>query len=296
MSILIGKDTRVIVQGITGRDGSFHALSMREYGTRVVGGVTPGKGGRSVEGLPVFDTVAEAAGATGADCTVIFVPARFAGSALREAADAGIPLIVCITEGIPVLEMIDAVEYIGRKGSRLIGPNCPGLITVGQCKVGIMPGRIHTPGSIGVVSRSGTLTYEVVWTLTRAGMGQSSCVGVGGDPVIGSSFVDLLALFEADPGTSGVVLIGEIGGDDEERAARFIRGSMSKPVVAFISGRTAPPEKRMGHAGAIISGGHGGAEAKVATLRDAGVPVADRPDLLPGLMAAELTKRAGGIA
>jgi succinyl-CoA synthetase alpha subunit len=285
MSILIGKDTRVIVQGITGRDGSFHAKSMREYGTLVVGGVTPGKGGQSMDGIPVFDTVAEAVAATRADCSVIFVPARFAEAALTEAAEAGVPLVACITEGVPVLSTIRSARLLADRGVRLIGPNCPGLISPGASKVGIMPGRIHLPGDIGVISRSGTLTYEVVWALTRAGMGQSTCIGVGGDPVIGTGFVELLALFEADPGTAGVVLIGEIGGDDEERAARFIHDSMQKPVVAFISGRTAPPEKRMGHAGAIVSGGHGTAAAKVGALREAGVPVADRPDEIPGLLA-----------
>jgi succinyl-CoA synthetase alpha subunit len=264
---------------------------MLEYGTRVVGGVTPGKGGQSMGGIPVFDTVAEAVKNTGADCTIIFVPARSAGTALQEAANAGIPLIVCITEGIPVLETIAAVKYITGRGSRLVGPNCPGLITPGECKVGIMPGRIHRAGDIGVISRSGTLTYEVVWALTRAGMGQSTCIGVGGDPVIGTGFIDLLALFEQDPGTKGVVLIGEIGGDDEERAAQYISRSMRKPVVSFISGRTAPPEKRMGHAGAIISGGHGTAEAKVSALKEAGIPVADRPDQIPGLMAEALARR-----
>ena len=294
MSILLGSDTRVIVQGITGRDGSFHARSMREYGTKVVGGVTPGKGGEAMDGIPVFNTVAEAVEATGADCTVIFVPARFAGSALREAADAKIPLIVCITEGIPVLDMIRTTHYIAERGCRLIGPNCPGLISPGASKVGIMPGRIHLPGGIGVISRSGTLTYEVVWALTRAGLGQSTCVGVGGDPVIGTDFVQLLALFEADPQTTGVALIGEIGGDDEERAAEYIAGSMKKPVVSFISGRTAPPEKRMGHAGAIISGGKGTAEAKVAALREAGIPVADRPDEVPGLLSSRLPTHARG--
>jgi succinyl-CoA synthetase alpha subunit len=296
MSILIGKDTRIIVQGITGRDGSFHALSMREYGSRVVGGVTPGKGGQAVEGIPVFNTVADAVNATGADCTVIFVPARFAADALREAADARIPLVVCITEGIPVLDVLSALPALTGKGCTLIGPNCPGLITPGQSKAGIMPGRIHKPGDIGVISRSGTLTYEVVWAMTRAGMGQSTCVGVGGDPVIGTGFVDLLRLFEADPGTSGVVLIGEIGGEDEERAAEFIRTSMRKPVVSFISGRTAPPEKRMGHAGAIVSGGRGTAEAKVSALRAAGVPVADRPDEIPGLLAGKLMNGRGARA
>ncbi len=285
MSILVGKGTRVLVQGITGRDGSFHARSMIEYGTRVVGGVTPGKGGQSFDGLPVFDTAADAVRKTGADCSVIFVPARFASAAVREAADAGIPLVVCITEGIPVLEMVANARHLADRGVRLIGPNCPGLITPGECKVGIMPGRIHKAGGVGVISRSGTLTYEVVWALTQAGMGQSTCVGVGGDPIIGTGFVELLEMYERDPGTTGVVLIGEIGGEDEERAADFIRRSMRKPVAAFISGRTAPPEKRMGHAGAIISGGRGTAEAKVTALREAGVPVADRPDELPGLMA-----------
>jgi len=296
MSILIGKHTRVIVQGITGRDGSFHARSMKEYGTAVVGGVTPGKGGKVVEGIPVFDTVAEAVEKTGADCTVIFVPAQFAGSALDEALDAQIPLVVCITEGIPVLDMIVRSGKLARGRSRLIGPNCPGLITPGGAKVGIMPGRIHLPGSVGVISRSGTLTYEVVWALTRAGIGQSTCVGVGGDPVIGTTFVELLQLFEADPGTSAVVLIGEIGGDDEEKAAEYIRGSMKKPVAGFISGRTAPPEKRMGHAGAIVSGGRGTADAKVEALRSAGVPVADRPDQIPGLLAEKLAAARGGSA
>jgi len=294
MSILIGKKTRVIVQGITGRDGSFHARSMREYGTEVVGGVTPGKGGQTVEGIPVFDAVDDAVRKTGADCTVIFVPARFAGSALQEASAARVPLIVCITEGIPVLDVIAQSRQIARNGLRLIGPNCPGLITPGAAKAGIMPGRIHLPGNIGVLSRSGTLTYEVVWALTRAGMGQSTCVGVGGDPVIGTTFVELLQLLEADPGTAGVVLIGEIGGEDEEKAAEYIRTSMKKPVAAFISGRTAPPEKRMGHAGAIVSGGRGTAEAKVEALKSAGVPVADRPDQIPGLLAEKLTGVRGG--
>jgi succinyl-CoA synthetase alpha subunit len=293
MSILIGKDTRIIVQGITGRDGSFHALSMREYGSQVVGGVTPGKGGQDVQGIPVFDTVAQAVEKTGADCTVIFVPARFTSAAMREAADARVPLVVCITEGVPVLEMIGNIRYLTDRGCRLIGPNCPGLISPGLSKVGIMPGRIHKPGDIGVISRSGTLTYEVVWALTRAGMGQSTCIGVGGDPVIGTGFVELLKLFAADPGTAGVVLIGEIGGEDEELAAEFVMTSMNKPVVGFISGRTAPPEKRMGHAGAIVSGGRGTAEAKVAALRAAGVPVADRPDEIPGLLSGKLS--GGGL-
>jgi succinyl-CoA synthetase alpha subunit len=284
MSILIDSATRVIVQGITGRDGSFHALSMREYGTKVVGGVTPGKGGQDVRGIPVFETVKEAAAATGAGASVIFVPARFASSALREAADAGLALVVCITEGIPVQEMLENYHYVRDRGVRLIGPNCPGLITPGQAKAGIMPGAIHSSGSVGVISRSGTLTYEVVYNLTRRGLGQSTCVGIGGDPVVGTGFLELLELFERDPGTSAVALIGEIGGDEEEQAAEFIRAKMRKPVVAFISGRTAPPGKRMGHAGAIISGGKGTAEAKVKAFTRAGVAVADRPDQIPALL------------
>ncbi len=284
MAILIDANTKVLVQGITGRDGSFHAASMLEYGTAVVGGVTPGKGGQEVHGLPVFNTVEQAVSETGANCSVIFVPARFASTALREAADGGVKLVVCITEGIPVLEMLDNYHYVGRREVRLIGPNCPGLIAPGACKVGIMPGHIHRPGSIGVISRSGTLTYEVVYNLTVNDMGQSTCIGIGGDPVIGTGYIDLLEMFEADTGTSGVVIIGEIGGEDEERAAQYIAESMSKPVVAFISGRTAPPGKRMGHAGAIISGGKGTADAKVKAFEQAGVPVADRPDQIPGLL------------
>ena len=288
MGILIENNTKVLVQGITGRDGSFHASSMLEYGTRVVGGVTPGKGGQEVHGLPVFNTVAQAVAATGADCSVIFVPARFATAALREAADSGIGLIVCITEGVPVLEMIANYYYIREKGARLIGPNCPGLINPGKSKVGIMPGHIHKPGGIGVISRSGTLTYEVVYNLTLAGLGQSTCIGIGGDPVIGTGYIDLLELFEKDPDTQGVVIIGEIGGEDEEQAAEYIRREVGKPVVAFISGRTAPAGKRMGHAGAIISGGKGTAEAKVKAFQEAGVPVADRPDQIPELIKEKL--------
>jgi succinyl-CoA synthetase alpha subunit len=288
MSILIGADSRVIVQGITGRDGSFHALSMREYGTRVVGGVTPGKGGRDVQGIPVFESVREAAAETGADTSVIFVPARFASTALREAAEAGMRLVVCITEGIPVQEMLANYHFVRERGVRLIGPNCPGLITPGQAKAGIMPGPIHTPGGVGVISRSGTLTYEVVYNLTRSGLGQSTCVGIGGDPVVGTGYLELLEMFEQDPGTRAVVLIGEIGGEEEEQAADYIRHSMRKPVAAFISGRTAPPGKRMGHAGAIISGGKGTAEAKVRAFREAGVQVADRPDQIPALLRQKL--------
>jgi succinyl-CoA synthetase alpha subunit len=290
MSILIDSDSRVIVQGITGRDGSFHALSMREYGTRVVGGVTPGKGGRDVQGIPVFESVKEAAAETGADTSVIFVPARFASAALREAAEAGMRLVVCITEGIPVQEMLANYHFVRERGVRLIGPNCPGLITPGQAKAGIMPGPIHTPGGVGVISRSGTLTYEVVYNLTRSGLGQSTCVGIGGDPVVGTGYLELLEMFERDPGTQAVVLIGEIGGEEEEQAAEYIRRSMRKPVAAFISGRTAPPGKRMGHAGAIISGGKGTAEAKVRAFREAGVQVADRPDQIPALLRQKLGK------
>ena len=288
MSILIGADTRVIVQGITGRDGSFHALSMREYGTRVVGGVTPGKGGRDVQGIPVFESVKEAVAETGAEASVIFVPARFASAALREAAEAGLRLVVCITEGIAVQEMLANYHFVRERGVRLIGPNCPGLITPGQAKAGIMPGPIHTPGGVGVISRSGTLTYEVVYNLTRSGLGQSTCVGIGGDPVVGTGYLELLEMFERDPGTQAVVLIGEIGGEEEEQAAEYIRASMRKPVAAFISGRTAPPGKRMGHAGAIISGGKGTAEAKVRAFQQAGVPVADRPDQIPALIRRRL--------
>jgi len=287
VSILVDRSTAVIVQGITGRDGSFHARSMLEYGTRVLGGVTPGKGGQKAEGVPVFDTVAEAVSATGATATVIFVPARFASAAIREAAAARIGLIVCITEGIPLLESIENYEIVRQAGCRLIGPNCPGLTSPGECKLGIMPAAIHRPGGVGVMSRSGTLTYEVVHNLTAVGIGQSTCVGIGGDPIVGTSFLDLLELFERDPGTNGVVLIGEIGGDAEETAAEYIAG-MSKPVVAFISGRTAPEGKRMGHAGAIVSGGKGTAEAKIAAFAKVGVPVADRPDQIP-----ELLKRRG---
>jgi succinyl-CoA synthetase alpha subunit len=284
MSILVDSSTKVIVQGITGHDGSFHTEAMAEYGTRVVGGVTPGKGGQKVHGLPVFNTVKEAVQSTGADCSVIFVPARFASAAIREAADAGVRLIVCITEGIPVLEMIETYHHIRATGARLIGPNCPGIISPGQSKVGIMPARIHKPGTIGVISRSGTLTYEIVYNLTNSGAGQSTCIGIGGDPVIGTGFIELLEMFEKDGKTEGVVLIGEIGGESEEEAAVFIRRRMNKPVVAFISGRTAPPGKRMGHADAIISGGKGTAEAKVAAFEKAGVPVASRPDEVPRLL------------
>ena len=288
MSILINNHTRVMVQGITGRDGSFHARAMVKDGTQIVGGVTPGKGGQALDAIPVFDSVADCRRQTSANCTVIFVPAKFATGAIREAADAGVELIVCITEGVPVFDMIANYQYVRDRGVRLIGPNCPGLISPGKCKVGIMPARIHHPGHIAVISRSGTLTYEVVYSLTSAGLGQSTCVGIGGDPIVGSGFIDMLTLFAADPDTHGVVLIGEIGGEEEEAAAAFIKAKLAKPVVAFISGRTAPPGKRMGHAGAIISGGKGTPEAKIKALQAAGVEVADRPDEIPGMLKKRL--------
>jgi succinyl-CoA synthetase alpha subunit len=296
MSVLVDEKTRVIVQGITGRDGSFHARAMLEYGSQVVGGVTPGKGGRRVDSLPVFSTVVEAVDQTGAQCSVVFVPARFAPDAIREAADAGIVLIVCITEGIPVLDMIEVCQELERKDVRLIGPNCPGVISPGKCKAGIMPGPIHKPGGVGVISRSGTLTYEVVYNLTQSGLGQSTCIGIGGDPILGTGYIDLLAMFEADDQTEAMVLIGEIGGDAEEKAAAFIEANVKKPVVAFVSGRTAPPGKRMGHAGAIISGGKGGAETKVEALRNAGVTVVDRPDQIAEALSSrgDVAARSGG--
>ena len=285
MSVLVNEGTKVIVQGITGRDGSFHAQAMQEYGTQIVGGVTPKKGGQKVGDLPVFNTVEEAVKETGAECSVIFVPAKFAPGAVREAADAGISLVICITEGIPVLDMVDLYHEMQRKNVRLIGPNCPGIISPGACKAGIMPGHIHKPGGVGVISRSGTLTYEVVYDLTENNLGQSTCIGIGGDPVVGTGFLDLLEMFEQDEQTDTIVLIGEIGGEEEEKAAASIQTHVRKKVVAFISGRTAPPGKRMGHAGAIISGGKGGAEAKVAALREAGVVVVDRPDQIPDALA-----------
>ena len=289
MSILIDETTRVIVQGITGRDGSFHTQQMIEYGTQVVGGVTPGKGGQTAQGVPVFNTVREAVRERGANASVIFVPARLnAADAILEAADAGIALVVCISEGIPTQDMIRVNAILKARGrTRLIGPNCPGLISPGKCKIGIIPGSIFTPGPVGLVSRSGTLTYEIADELTRAGLGQSSGVGIGGDPMIGSTFVNILPLFEADPQTLAVVLVGEIGGSDEEAAAEYIM-SMQKPVVGFISGRTAPPGKRMGHAGAIISGTSGTPQAKVAALEAAGVPVADTTHDIPALVQQAL--------
>lgn len=289
MSILVDRNTSVLVQGITGHDGSFHTSRMLEYGTRIAAGVTPGKGGRSIHGVPVYNAVEEALRDHRATCSVIFVPAPFATLAVREAADAGIPLIICITEGIPVVEMLQTYHYVKERGLRLIGPNCPGVITPEECKVGIMPARIHRRGGVGVISRSGTLTYEIVYNLTINGMGQSTCVGVGGDPVIGTGFVDLLEMFERDRETDAVVIIGEIGGEDEERAASFIADRMSTPVVAFISGRTAPEGKRMGHAGAIVSGGRGTAGEKIRALQEAGVPVADRPDQVPELIRSAMT-------
>jgi succinyl-CoA synthetase alpha subunit len=278
VSIFINKETRLLIQGITGRDGSFHAKQMMEYGTRVVGGVTPGKGGQKFEStVPVFNTVHEAVKATGANTSVIYVPPMYAADAMMEAADAGIAFIVAITEGVPVLDMTRVYPFIKEKGARLLGPNCPGLITPGESKVGIIPGNICTPGNIGVVSRSGTLTYEVVYQLTRAGLGQSTCVGIGGDPINGTNFIDCLAAFEADPQTKAVAMMGEIGGTDEQEAATFIKQHMKKPVVGFIAGQTAPQGRRMGHAGAIISGSSGTAAEKIDAFKSAGMGVATRP-------------------
>ena len=287
MSILLDSTTRVIVQGITGREGLYHTRNMKAAGTNIVGGVTPGKGGTTVEGVPVFDTVEEARAATDASASCIFVPPPGAADAIMEAASADIELIVCITEGIPVIDMTRAMLVVHEHGSRLIGPNCPGMCTPGQGKIGIIPYQIFTPGPVGFISRSGTLTYEVVFLLTEAGLGQSSCIGIGGDPIIGSTFADYLKLFEADPQTKAVVMCGEIGGSDEEDAAEFIK-TMTKPVVAFVSGRTAPAGKRMGHAGAIISGNTGTAQGKVAALQAANVPVADTIFDIPGLVQKAL--------
>ncbi|GIV77494.1 succinate--CoA ligase subunit alpha [Litorilinea aerophila] len=291
MSILVGKETRLLVQGITGREGAFHTQQMIEYGTNVVAGVTPGKGGEwAVGNTPVFDTVQEAVAATGANTSIIYVPARFAPDAIYEAADAGIELVICITEGIPALDMVQVRAYLDTTNTRLIGPNCPGLITPGEAKVGIMPGHIHTPGTVGIVSRSGTLTYEVVYALTARGIGQSTAVGIGGDPIIGTTFLDVLQMFEDDPGTEQVVLIGEIGGTDEQRAAEFIANHMTKPVTAFIAGQTAPPGRRMGHAGAIISGGEGTAAEKMAALQAAGARVARHPDEIASIVAENISQ------
>ncbi|OGO48835.1 MAG: succinate--CoA ligase subunit alpha [Chloroflexi bacterium RBG_16_64_43] len=287
MSILVNKNTNVVVQGITGHEGLFHTEQMLVYGTRIVAGVRPGKGGEWVVSgkVPIFDTVSSAVEATGADCSIIFVPARAAPDAILEAADAGIPLVVCITEGIPVQDMMRVRKYLDEKQVRLIGPNCPGLLTPGEAKVGIIPGHIGRPGNVGVVSRSGTLTYEVIHAITQRGMGQSTCVGIGGDPVHGLGFLETLELFEEDPHTDKIVLIGEIGGNDEERAAEFITDRLTKPVVAFIAGQTAPPGKRMGHAGAIVEGGTGTAAEKIKALEAAGARVARHPEEIADLLA-----------
>jgi succinyl-CoA synthetase alpha subunit len=277
MSILINKDTKVITQGITGATGLFHAQGARDYGTQMVGGVTPGKGGTTIDGFPVFDTVGDAVLQTGATASVIYVPPPFAADSIMEAIDAGIELVCCITEGIPVLDMVKVKQYMKGKNTRLIGPNCPGVITPGQCKIGIMPGYIHKPGRVGVVSRSGTLTYEAVWQLTCLGLGQSTCVGIGGDPVNGTNHLDVLRMFEADADTDAVIMIGEIGGTSEEEGAYFVKEHMTKPVAAYIAGVTAPPGKRMGHAGAIISGGKGTAAEKVRVLEECGISVAASP-------------------
>jgi succinyl-CoA synthetase alpha subunit len=288
MSILVNKNTRVLTQGITGATGQIHTRACKQYGTQMVGGVVPGKGGTDFEGIPIFDTVEQARKATGANATVIYVPPPFAADAICEAVAAGIELVICITEGVPVLDMVKVKRYIRGTQSRLIGPNCPGVITPGECKIGIMPGYIHKPGDIGVVSRSGTLTYEAVYQLTQLGVGQSSCVGIGGDPIIGTGFIDALGLFNQDPATRAVIMIGEIGGTAEEEAAQFVKQNMRKPVVAFIAGQTAPKGRRMGHAGAIISGGRGTAADKIAALEAAGIKVAMSPAELGVTMKATL--------
>jgi succinyl-CoA synthetase alpha subunit len=291
MSIFVNRETRLVVQGITGRDGSFHARQMIEYGTAIVAGVTPGKGGQTFEGrVPIFNTVADAVAAAGANTSVIYVPPALAAGAIAEAADAGIRFIVCITEGIPTVDMLKVMPFVRESGARLLGPNCPGVISPGQAKVGIIPGNICAPGRVGLVSRSGTLTYEVVNQLTRQGIGQSTCVGIGGDPIIGTNFIDVLAAFEADPDTDAIVMMGEIGGTDEQKAAEYVRARVTKPVVGFIAGQTAPPGRRMGHAGAIISGSSGTAAEKMAAFRSNGIAVMERPADVVGLIRERLGK------